>query len=287
METNRFDTISRLFASRTSRRHAVAGGLGLAAASIGGRVLAQDATPQVATPAVDPDDPHPSADDAKSDPEFLFVQPFDSGTWAPKTGEDGVYTLTLTGAAANTVYFSDRPERIVGLSPTQDFLDGLGFTPANPPNAAVVTEGDGGQQDVLVIELFNPVYDPDTSTLTYDAKVLADYGEPSLAHLARQQTDYELPEAFGAGSLFIDDCAAGVGTCYQEINNELVVVGELQNVDCCWQSDASPQGCGPCDDDAWSRAHGKACAEAFPETCHYFSGDTPHGWNCLAWDIIC
>lgn len=265
MQMQRFDTIARVFASRRT----------------------QDATPQVATPAVDPDDPHPSADDAKSDPEFLFVQPFDSGTWAPKTGEDGVYTLTLTGAAANTVYFSDRPERIVGLSPTQDFLDGLGFTPANPPNAAVVTEGDGGQQDVLVIELFNPVYDAEASTLTYDAKVLADYGEPSLAHLARQQTDYELPETFGAGSLFIDDCAAGVGTCYQEINNELVVVGELQNVDCCWQSDASPQGCGPCDDDAWSRAHGKACAEAFPETCHYFSGDTPHGWNCLAWDIIC
>jgi hypothetical protein len=56
MDANRFDTISKLFASRKTLRSAIAG-----------------------------------------------------GTWAPKAGADGVYTLTLSGAAAQTIYFSDRP----------------------------------------------------------------------------------------------------------------------------------------------------------------------------------
>ena len=109
-----------------------------------GTAHAQDATPG-ATPAVDPNNPHPSADTAGAHPEFLFVQPFDSGAWSPTSGADATYTLTLTGAAAQTVYFSDRPERIVGLAPTQRFLDGLGFTPNNPPNAALVATPDGSE----------------------------------------------------------------------------------------------------------------------------------------------
>src|SRR5690606_7035606 len=132
MNPTRFDTISKLFASRKTRRSAIAGGASLAAASVasvGGRAFAQDATPVAL-----PDDPHSSADEAKVSPDFLFVQPFDAGTWTPKDGEDDVYTLTRTGAAAHTVYFSDRPERIVGLAENQQFLDGLGFSPNNPPN---------------------------------------------------------------------------------------------------------------------------------------------------------
>ena len=47
---------------------------------------------------------------------------------------------------------------------------------------------------------------PNAATLTYEAKVLRDYGGRGLADLAQQQTDYELAESFGEGSLFIDDC---------------------------------------------------------------------------------
>ena len=214
MNPNRFDQLSRMFARRGSRRGLVAGSLGLTGAMLGGRTLAQEATP-AATPALDSDDPHPSADEATVDPMFLFVQPFESGTWTSKDGEDGVYTLILSGADANTVYFSDRPARIVGLAPTQTFLDGLGFTPDNPPNAALVAQRpDGGEQEVLVIELYAPAYDPVAGTLTYDARVLADYGEPGLAHLAPQQTDYELGESFDAGSLFIDGCSDHKFGCY-------------------------------------------------------------------------
>ena len=253
MDSNRFDTISKLFASRKTRRSAIAGGIGLAATATSlARVVAQDATP-----AVDPDDPHPGADDVQADPMFLFVQPFDTGAWAPKDGEDGVYTLTLTGAAANTIYFSDRPERIVGLSPTQTFLDGLGFTPENPPNAALVAPREDGEgQEILVIELLNPRYNAQIETLTYDARVLADYGEHGLAHLANQQQDYEIGEAFGAGSLFIDDCETKQLTCL--VFPERRIVG-LTYTRYCYNEILGR--CEPCRDD------GEVCGAAFPEEC--------------------
>lgn len=198
----RFDRLSSAFALRRSRRQALAaGGAGLAATGLltGIRATAaQDATP-AALPAAFPSDPHPSADSAMTHPEYLFVQPFDAGTWAPKPGEEGVYLLTLTGAAENTTFFSDRPERITGLAPTQPFLDGLGFTSENSPNAALVAQTESGVQDVLIVQIFDPVYDAGAGTLTYDARILADYGGRGLAHLAQQQTDYEFEASFGEG----------------------------------------------------------------------------------------
>ena len=114
MDPIRFDRLSKRFATRHTRRQALATGVGLAAAGLFTTRLtsAQDATP-AATP-VFPSDPHPSADGVVTHPEYLFVQPFDGGTWAPKAGEDGTFVLTLTGAAAQTTYFSDRPERDTG-----------------------------------------------------------------------------------------------------------------------------------------------------------------------------
>jgi hypothetical protein len=246
VDTNRFDRVTKFLADRKARRAALQGGsIGLAAA-LGSRALAQDGTPQVATPAADPNDPHPSAD-ADADaatvhPEFLFVQPFASGSWSPKQGEAGTYTLALTGAATQTVYFSDRPKRVVGLSPMQDFLDGLGFTPANPPNAALVAHTGEGVQEVLVVELLNPIYDGN-GTLTYDAHVLADYGETGLAHLAQQQADHGFPAAFTEGSLFIDStsCTDPPLACYA--NGQLVGTTTLPM---CWHAPDST--CYPCDD---------------------------------------
>ena len=256
MNSRRFDSLTRVFAHRGSRRGVIAAGLGLATTSVASRTLAQEATP-AATPS---GDPHPSADDATVDPEFLFVQPFDSGTWAPKEGEEGVFVLTLTGADANTIYFSDRPERITGLAPMQQFLDGLGFTPTDPPNAAIVaSQVDGSEQDVLLIELFSPAYDAEAGTLRYDARVLADYGEAGLAHLASQQQDYELEADFGEGSLFIDDCGNGYGTCVAPNGDHL---GQI-TIGCCW--DFSNSTCVPC------AAARLMCVDQFPEKCQEYN----------------
>ena len=163
MDAQRFDRVTTAFASRFSRRNALKGsGLGLGVAALGAAGLrhaavAQDApaTPGGSPVAIDRTD-HLGLPEGERT-YFMFVQTAQSGTWAEKAGEEGVYTLTLTGVPAQTVYFSDRPQRIVGTQSTTEFYDALGFTPENPPNAALVTQTDAGE-DVLVIELFNPVY---------------------------------------------------------------------------------------------------------------------------------
>jgi hypothetical protein len=242
MDPARFDRLSKVFALRRSRRQALAtGGAGLAATGLLANIRSTTAheAPPPATPAPFPSDPHPSADSAFTHPEYLFVQPFDAGTWAPKPGQEGTFILTLTGAAANTTYFSDRPERDAGLAPTQPFLEGLGFTPENPPNAAIVAQTESGEQDVLVVQLFDPVYDAAAATLVYDARVVADYGGRGLAHLAQQQMDYELAASFGEGSLFIDDCPDSTDNCFNSCVNEGSVAGGN-----CW--DGSNWTCNPC-----------------------------------------
>ena len=103
--------------SRRSALKALAGSVAAASAfrlpGLSGRVAAQEATP-AATPVA-----------TGSDPQFLFVQLAGEGGWAPKPGEPGVYLLTLTGVGAQTLYFSDRPDRIYGTMATDQFLDRL------------------------------------------------------------------------------------------------------------------------------------------------------------------
>ena len=239
MNGSRLDAISRAFATRRlSRRAALAAGsLGLVAAGATGSAsrrggsAAQDATP-AASPAAGP-----AAGDGQA--EFLFVQTFAGGTLVPKPGEDGVFVLTLTGGADQTVYFSDRPERIVGTVPMAQFLDTLGFTPDNPPNAAVVAQTAAGE-DIAVVELLNPRLTQTfgtggTTTLAYDVRILENYQEEGLAHLAARQQDAELPESLGPTSLFIDDCPDtslvcltpdGVLTCSP--------LGNVYGVGTCW-----------------------------------------------------
>ena len=260
MDPTRFDRLSKRFSARHTRRQALATGVGLAATGLlaGRHASAQDATP-AATPAPYPADPHPSADYARTKSEYLFVQPFDAGTWTPKAGADGSYTLTLTGAAAQTTYFSDRPERDTGLAPNQQFLDGLGFAPENPPNAAIVAQTGSGEEDALVVELLAPTYDSEAATLTYEAKVLRDYGGRGLANLAQQQTDYELPESFAAGSLFIDDCPNSLlDGCYTQYpnNGSYVFYGEVSSGNC-WNS--KTWLCEPCG------SYSSLCNQTYPD----------------------
>ena len=192
MDPRRFDALAKTLArSPQSRRAALRrlGGGALAAAmgTVGlGRARAQDATP-AAGPAV----------------EFLYVQSFAGGTFLPKPGEAGVYELTLTGGTGHTVYFADRPERQVGIAPTERVLGAIGFDPANPPNAALVVQTADGE-DVVIVELLNPRLDEAAGTLTYDARVLANYEGEALQHLAARQVDPALHESFGQASLFID-----------------------------------------------------------------------------------
>ena len=172
-----------------------------ALAALGGITLASAAA-QEATPAV-PEEPHR--------PVFLFVQLAEAGSWVPKPDAPGVYTLRLSGVSGQTLYFSDRPDRIFGTAPIADFLEGLGFTPEMPPNAAAVVRTPEGTRDVLVVELWNPVLsqtfgDDASITLEYDARVLEAYEGGNLTAWHGEQEDAELPSEFSDVSLFIDDC---------------------------------------------------------------------------------
>ena len=253
MRPTRFDRLADAFSHRLSRRTALqASGLGLAAGLAAAsplRAATQDA----------PATPDPLSEDAS----FLFVQSAASGTFAanpgagtpaangaPVAGGGADYLLTLEGHTGNTVYFSDRPERIFGESPTQRFLDGLGFAPSNPPNAALVTNDADGNEDILVVELLNPSYDADAGSITYGVNILSDY-EGGLDFVASRQQDEDLAPTFGAANLFIDDCP-DVSGCYPgTVGNDGTEIGPLPAgtpIGQCWDWRAG--GCSPCE--GWS-----------------------------------
>ncbi len=278
MESRHFDTLTRSLASTHSRRTALrAGGLALSAGLAGSsslRVRAQDATPD------------PLADDAT----FLFVQSASSGTFAanpgagtptaegtPTPGGGADYLLTLEGHTGNTVYFSDRPERIFGEAPTQRFLDGLGFSPANPPNAALVTNDADGNEDILVVELLNPVYDAGVGSVTYGVNILNDY-EGGLDFVAGRQRDADLAPTFGEASLFIDDCpdVSGCLTSDGVIGDPSYYIGPLPAgtpSGQCWHWDSLT--CKPCSGLGQSD-YDSICNAAYAECdnhCFVYLGD--------------
>jgi hypothetical protein len=99
-------------------------------------------------------------------------------------------SLAIEGVMPSTLYFSDRPERVVGHMTTEQFVDDWGLGPnsfeSDPPNAVLsFSEADGALDDV-VVELSSPRVSD--GTLAYTVQVL----------------DGTLPETAGACSLFID-----------------------------------------------------------------------------------
>jgi hypothetical protein len=126
-------------------------------------------------------------------------------------------------------------------------LTSLGFTPDFAPNAAVVTGGVTNEEGVLIVELFNPVYDPATATLTYEARVLADYDGGDLASLGARQQDGSLPAEFGEVSLFIDDANCPNTThvdCMLGTNQTVYTYGDLEE---CFVDLGGEWACFPCE----------------------------------------
>jgi hypothetical protein len=221
MQPTSFDHVSRFFATRRfSRRRALAeGGAGIVAGVLGASLpsvsVAQDVTP-------------PAQPGASRKPEMLFLQSFQSGSIAVKEGEEGRFTMTLEQGLGQTIYFSDRPDRIVGASPTPAFLDGLGFSDENPPNAALLVEPEPGNTEIAVLELFNPRYDEATHTATYDVEVLKTYERAIEMGFAEQPSDLsQLHSTFGAAHLFIDGCTTANLQCVHPGNVGFIEVGQI------------------------------------------------------------
>ena len=114
--------------------------------------------------------------------EALFVQ-----SAAGVAYQDG--RLTLNGVAPTTLMFSDRPQRVTGHVPTEEFLDSWGdgddSFADDPPNAVLSTFSEDEVNDVVVM-LQDPALDGDR--FSYQVEIL----------------DGEMPASGGASSLFID-----------------------------------------------------------------------------------
>jgi len=101
--------------------------------------------------------------------ESMFVQT------AQGVASDGA-TLTLRGITPSTLYFSDRPQRVVGHMTTADFVDlwaiGDNSFETDPPNAVLsFLEPGADVPDDAVIVLREPNLDG-AGQLTYSIEVL-------------------------------------------------------------------------------------------------------------------
>lgn len=150
--------------------------------------------------------------DADPEPSFLLVQHAASGTIEKENdaSTSAIYKLTLNGVSTNVLYFSDRPERIVSQMTTQLYVDdwneGQDSFVADPPNAALVMNEAGGE-NIIVVELLNPVYDSETQTLVYDVVSLnPPDGQGVLSFVSTTESDdADIPSTFEQATLFIDN----------------------------------------------------------------------------------
>ncbi len=114
--------------------------------------------------------------------EALYVQSAHGMTY-----EDGV--LTMQGLTPTTILFSDRPDRITGHIPSEEFFDSWGegdnSFADDPPNAVLSIFTEDEINDVVVV-LSDPALDGDQ--MSYSVDIL----------------DGEMPTSGGASSLFID-----------------------------------------------------------------------------------
>ncbi|MCH9743748.1 MAG: hypothetical protein K0U29_02335 [Gammaproteobacteria bacterium] len=98
------------------------------------------------------------------------------------------YTLTLSGLDPHVLWFTDRPNRKAGFTPTKKFIAYWAKRfKGDSPNAAMVhvdmTYTRGGKHAPLAIELKNPKLSGDT--LRFDVRSLKSDSSLSTMHLQR------------------------------------------------------------------------------------------------------
>lgn len=139
-------------------------------------------------------------------PRLLFVQDAESGAATP--AGDGLVLLVLSGFDAETLWFTDRPDRDAGVLPSAEFASlwngGKDSFAEDPPNAALALRDEAGDTAVFVFELMDPVYDEGTRIMKYLARPIAADQAFLDEHHSLARHGNEMPAQFGAASLFID-----------------------------------------------------------------------------------
>ena len=291
MLMNPFDALTRRVATtRLSRRGALRqlGAGGLAAGLLGGATLAPrpagaQATPPATPAASPPAEPAEPVAGLAANNATLFVQTMASGVLeanpaatgdaaTPATAQPGAFRLTLQGHHGETIAFSDRPERRFGEVQTSRFLQVMGFTPVDPPNAALVTDLEGQADAVVLLELTAATYDSGTQTLTYEANLLHEYPNrhgSGLASLANATQTTTSAASFSTASLFIDDCPDGAITC---VNRNGATEPFADPVGYCWNYGHAC--CAPCAGETyWVQQCNASNPDWCDESCSVQTGD--------------
>jgi len=143
----------------------------------------------------------PSATAAGTEAQLMFVQSAEDLRVDAAKG-----TLRLVRVNQQTLYFSDRPQRVTGNLKMADYLktwkEGRGSFGADPPNATLsVYEPGKADPTLVVVTLMKPVVDG--ADLLYSYKIL----------------EGKMPANGGATSLFIDwyGVGGGVGPGYHGV----------------------------------------------------------------------
>ena len=137
--------------------------------------------------------PQPSADAGKAQAQLMFVQTADD-----LKVDTAARTLRLVKVNPQTVYFSDRPQRIAGNLKLADYLktwsEGRDSFNADPPNATLsVYEPGRAEPTLVVVTIMKPAVDG--ADLVYGYKLL----------------EGTMPAAGGATTIFIDWYGVGGG----------------------------------------------------------------------------
>ena len=123
-------------------------------------------------------------------PKFFAIQHAQSSSISEIN--DTAYSLELNDVSDKTILFSDRPDRIVKSISTVDFIGnwstGEDSFAVDAPNAVLVVDEQEGKQEIVIIELFDPIYDSDKKTLKYNVTpdnatsidLLGEFGQTTL-----------------------------------------------------------------------------------------------------------
>jgi hypothetical protein len=114
----------------------------------------------------------------------LFVQSSQTAMITPIKGKTGEYTLTLKKTDPFVSFFADRPNRVTGLIPMNQYLSewkvaGQKGFKTNPPNVALesMTQGDLHQAPThLIGTLTLPKYDANTGDISYTFQLIGKDG---------------------------------------------------------------------------------------------------------------
>ena len=125
--------------------------------------------------------------------ELLFVHTAKSAELKPIFGAPYTHKFFLYDVSPTIIYFSDRPYRVSGLYNLTDFMQIWYLSQDNfsmdPPNVAIETYSEGIPVTIIA-ELSSPMYNPDTRTMVYNAKI---------------SSDEKIPTKLDSVALFIDN----------------------------------------------------------------------------------